>query len=81
MVTVRRFSALDGELDGAILQREQGVILAHADIVARVEFGAALANDDVASRTSLTAVALDARGVWILNRDRYVNCRQLSCVP
>ena len=53
--------ALDGELDDAIREREQGVILAAADIFARVEFGAALANDDVAGENELTAVALDAK--------------------
>jgi hypothetical protein len=53
--------ALDGELDDAVDQRKQGVILAHADVVARVEFGTALANDDVAGFNQLTAVALDAK--------------------
>jgi hypothetical protein len=53
--------ALDGELHGAFGQREQGVILADADVFARVEFGAALANDDVAGEDELAAVALDAQ--------------------
>ncbi len=50
----------DGELDGAVDQCEQGVILAHADVVAWVELGTALANNDVASLNQLTAVALNA---------------------
>ena len=50
-----------GELHRAVDQREQGVILAHADVVARVELGTTLANDDVASLDQLTAVALDAK--------------------
>ena len=53
--------ALDGELDGAILQREQGMVLATADILAGVELGTALANEDVAGEDELTAVALDAK--------------------
>ena len=53
--------ALDGELDGTVLQCVEGVILAAADVFARVEFGAALANDDVAGENELTAVALDAK--------------------
>ena len=50
----------DGELDGAVDQCKQGVILAHADVVAWVELGTALANNDVASLNQLTAVALNA---------------------
>ncbi len=52
--------ATNGELDGAVDQCEQGVILAHADVIAWVELGTALANDDVASLNQLTAVALNA---------------------
>ena len=51
----------DAELHAAVGQREQGVILAHADVVARVALGTTLANDDVASLDQLTAVALDAK--------------------
>ena len=54
---------LDGEEDGAVLQREQGVILAATDVVARVVFGTALANNDVASQNELTAVAFDAEAL------------------
>lgn len=53
--------AANGELHGALDQREQGVILAHADVVTWVELGTALANDDVASLNQLTAVALNAK--------------------
>lgn len=53
--------ATNGELHRAVDQCEQGVILAHTDIVARVELGTALANDDVASLNQLTAVALNAK--------------------
>jgi len=41
------------------------VVLAAADVFARVEFGAALANDDVASQDELTAVALDAQSLGL----------------
>ncbi len=50
----------DGELDRAVDQCEQGVILAHADVVARVELGTTLANNDVAGFDQLTAVAPNA---------------------
>ena len=65
---------LDGELHGAVDQREQGVILAHADVIARVELGTALANENVAGLDQLTAVALDAKSFG-------VNYRLLFCVP
>ena len=58
MVTVRRFlSALDAELDGAVLQREEGVVLPQPTF-SPGGIGAALANDDVAGENELTAVAL-----------------------
>src|SRR5690606_3160172 len=53
--------ALDRELDDAVGQREQGVVLADADVVARVVLGAALADDDVAREDGLAAVALDTQ--------------------
>ncbi len=56
---------LDGELDHAVLECEEGVVLAAANVFARVEFGAALANDDVASQNELTAVALDAQSLGL----------------
>src|SRR5437764_13572191 len=48
------------KLHRALFEREQGVIAAHADPVARVELGAALAHDDVAGNHDLAAELLDA---------------------
>ena len=48
------------ELHGAIGEGEQRVILAHADVVARVEVGATLANDDVAGHDGFAAKLLHA---------------------
>ena len=42
------------EFDNAVAQGEQGVILAHTDILAGVVDGASLADDDVASLGELT---------------------------
>lgn len=53
--------ALDGELDGSGDLGEKRVVLADPDIVAGVELGAALANDDVASRNQLTTETLHAK--------------------
>ena len=50
----------DAELHAAVGQREQGVILAHADVLARVEVGATLTNDDVAGDDGFAAELLDA---------------------
>ena len=36
------------ELEGAVAQREQGIVLAATDVLAGMELGAALTNDDVA---------------------------------
>src|SRR5687767_8477259 len=47
--------------DGAGGQRKQGVILADADILARIIFGAALAHDDVAGEDRLAAELLHAK--------------------
>src|ERR1700743_1961564 len=44
----------------AMLEREEGMVLAHADIGARVNLGAALADDDVAGDDELTAELLYA---------------------
>ena len=75
MLTVRDASGALDELHGAFGQREQGVILADADVFARVVFGAALANDDVAGEDELTAVALDAKAFAFESRPLR-NCRQ-----
>src|SRR5262245_62391163 len=47
-------------LDLAFAKREQGVVLADADVVAGVPFGAALTDDDVAGKNALAARLLDA---------------------
>lgn len=48
------------ERDGAVGQREQGVVAADADPVARADAGAALPHQDGAGADLLAAVALDA---------------------
>ena len=40
---------------------EQGVVLAHADILARMNLGAALAHDDVAGENRFAAKLLHAK--------------------
>jgi hypothetical protein len=62
-VTVQR--ALDGELNVAIGRGKQGVILAHADVVAGVELGAALANDDGACAHQFATEGLDTQHLWL----------------
>jgi hypothetical protein len=42
---------------------EQGVVLATADILARMEFGAALPDDDVAGQRQLATKQLDAEAL------------------
>lgn len=49
------------EKDATIGQREQGVILADADIDAGVKFGATLAHKNVARNDRLAAELLDAK--------------------
>src|SRR5690606_10929852 len=55
--------ALDAELDLAVSQRVQRVVLAHADVYAGVEARAALAHDDAARQDGLAAVHLDAKAL------------------
>ena len=50
-VTVCVARTLDGKAHLAVDQREQRVVLAHADVGAGMELGAALAHDDRAGRT------------------------------
>jgi len=57
------FGTFHGELDGAVLECEQGVILAATNVFARVEFGTALTNNDVASQNELTAPTFDAQSL------------------
>ena len=49
--------ALDRELNVPLNESEQGVILAEADVLTRMEFGAALANEDVPGEDHLSAIA------------------------
>ena len=55
--------ALRRERDVAVRQREQGVILANADVVARVHARAALANNDAACVDCLAAINLHAEAL------------------
>jgi hypothetical protein len=48
-----------------MLKRKQGVILAHADIVAGIEFGAALTNNDIAGQNLLAAKLLYAKAAAV----------------
>ena len=52
--------ALGHEFHRALLEREEGVVLAHADVVARVELGAALAHEDVAGGDGFATELLHA---------------------
>src|SRR6476620_1554830 len=53
--------ALGCKLHLAVDQREQGVILAHADVVTSVHLGAALTDDDAAGVDRLAAVDFHAQ--------------------
>src|SRR5512147_1826631 len=55
--------AVLGELHLAGHHREEGVVLADADVLARVELRAALADDDGARVHELAAVGLDAQAL------------------
>src|SRR4029079_6639169 len=52
---------LSRELDVAFAQSEQRVVLAHANAVAGVPFGAALPDDDVAGEHALAARLFDSK--------------------
>ena len=56
-------SAFRRELDVAVRQREQGVILADTNVFTRVHTRAALAHDDAASVDRLAAVHFDAEAL------------------
>ena len=51
-------ATLGAELDGAVREREQGVVAAAADVVTGVEVGAALADEDLARADDLAAETL-----------------------
>src|SRR5450759_468323 len=53
--------ALDSEHDLAMRQREQGVVFAHADVVAGMEARAALPHDDAAGGDEFAAEGFDAQ--------------------
>ena len=53
------------ELDGAVDEREQGVVATDADVAARVELGAALADDDRARSDLAAAEDLDAEALSV----------------
>src|SRR5436190_11960685 len=53
------------ESDRAVDQCEQGVVAADADVAARVELGAALADDDRASRELRAAEHLHAEALGV----------------
>ena len=57
---VRAVVGLLTELNDAVFQRKQRVILAHAYVFTGVMLGASLANDDVSSDATLAAINLDA---------------------
>jgi len=51
----------DCKLDFAVHECKQSVVFAHADVLACMELGAALTNDDAACIDGLAAVNLDAQ--------------------
>src|SRR3546814_470116 len=53
------------ELHMAVGGGEQGVILAHADVLAGMHLGAALADDDIARNDGLAAELLDAEALGL----------------
>lgn len=49
------------ELYNAVAQGKQGVVFAHADIFAGMEFGSALAHEDVTAQNLFAAVSFDTK--------------------
>ena len=64
------------EADVAVGKGEEGVVPAHADVVAGVEFGAALADEDGAGEDELAAVAFHAEALAVAVAA--VACRSLT---
>src|SRR5438874_6594302 len=64
------------ERDLAVAKGEKGMVLAHADAFARIEFGAALTHDHVAAGDLLAAEQLDAQhlGVGVATVARRTAC-------
>lgn len=57
--------ALGAERHVAVNQSKQGVVLAHADVVAGVEACTALTHDDGTSADQFTAEGLDTQHLWL----------------
>ena len=55
------------ELDLAVDQREQGIVLADADVVARMDMRASLANENVAGEHELPVCALGADILMVIS--------------
>ena len=53
------------EVDATVAQSEQRVVLAATDVLAGMELGAALTNDDVAGANMLTAEHLHAESLCV----------------
>ena len=82
VTTLTRFlcARLVGELDLAVGGREQRVVAAHADVVARVERAPALPDDDRAGEDLLPIAALRRRVAAVAVTPVLAGCRP-SCVP
>ena len=59
------FVATRRELHRSLDEREKRVVLAHADVFAGVELGAALTNEDVARKNAFATEALHAEALRI----------------
>ena len=73
--------ALHFELDGAVNEGVERVVLARADVVAGVELRAALTNDDAASVDGCIAEKPSRQDASPWSHDRCGWNRRLSCVP
>ena len=85
-LTITPFAApLGAELDRTGREREQRVVAAPADTQTRVEVGAALTNNDLASVDKLTAETLHAEtlgvGVTTVARGRRAFFMCHACLP
>jgi len=57
--------ALFAELHRAVLEREESVILAHADIFSGENYGAALTHEDRARLCDFSSVKLRSEELWL----------------
>ena len=69
------------ELHATVDESEQGVVLADADVLAGMPFGAALARQNIAGDDALAAEQLDAKPLALPSRGRCAKIRLLSCEP